>query len=68
MALWEQILLGIGAFILVLFFWPGAKTMMERRQRSGKPGLERGLNSHWRRGFVCYFIDPHGPRIMIMTA
>jgi hypothetical protein len=30
MALWEQVLLGIAAFVIVFLFWPGAKKAMEQ--------------------------------------
>ena len=31
---WEQILLGVGALILVFAFWPGAKVVMERSRQA----------------------------------
>ncbi len=30
MALWEQILLGMGSLLILFFFWPGVKAAMER--------------------------------------
>lgn len=37
MAAWEQVLLGIGALLLVFFFWPGAKAAMEKSQQAENP-------------------------------
>jgi len=34
MQLWEQILLGIAALLLVLFFWPGVKVAMDRSRQA----------------------------------
>ena len=34
MAGWEQILLGIGALLLVFFFWPGVKATMEKSRQA----------------------------------
>ena len=30
MEIWEQVLLGMGAFIILFLFWPGAKLAMQR--------------------------------------
>ena len=43
MALWEQILLGIGAFIVVLLFWPGAKKMLEQSSEAENPDWQGAL-------------------------
>lgn len=37
MAAWEQVLLGIGGLLLVFFFWPGAKTAMEKSRQAENP-------------------------------
>ncbi|MCH8845172.1 MAG: hypothetical protein IIC11_00330 [Proteobacteria bacterium] len=37
MAAWEQILLGIGALLLVFFFWPGVKVTMEKSRQAENP-------------------------------
>jgi len=37
MAAWEQVLLGIGALLLVFFFWPGAKAAMEKSREAENP-------------------------------
>jgi hypothetical protein len=37
MAMWEQVLLGIGAFIILFMFWPGAKAAMQRSKEAENP-------------------------------
>ena len=37
MATWEQVLLGVGALILVFLFWPGVKATMERSRAVENP-------------------------------
>ena len=37
MAAWEQILLGIGALILVFIFWPGNKAALEKSRQAETP-------------------------------
>ena len=37
MATWEQILLGMGAVLLVFVFWPGAKAAMEKSKAAENP-------------------------------
>ena len=37
MALWEQVLLGIAAFVIVFLFWPGAKKTMEQSKQAENP-------------------------------
>ncbi len=41
MALWEQLLLGVGGLALLLFLWPGIKHTMEKSKEAEKdwPGL-----------------------------
>ena len=34
---WEQVLLGIGAFIILFLFWPGAKAAMQRSKEAENP-------------------------------
>lgn len=43
MAMWEQILLGIGAFVLLFLFWPGAKAAMEKSKRAENPDWQGAL-------------------------
>ena len=37
MATWEQVLLGIGAVIILFLFWPGAKAALEMSRRAENP-------------------------------
>ncbi len=37
MAMWEQILLGIGAFVILFLFWPGAKAAIEKSRQAENP-------------------------------
>lgn len=37
MAVWEQILLGVGGLLLVFFFWPGAEAAMEKSKQAENP-------------------------------
>ena len=37
MATWEQVLLGIGAILILLAFWPGAKAALEMSKRAENP-------------------------------
>lgn len=37
MAIWEQVLLGIGALVLLFFFWPGAKAAMQKSREAENP-------------------------------
>ena len=41
--MWEQILLGIGAFVLLFLFWPGAKAAMERSKQAENPDWKGAL-------------------------
>ncbi len=43
MDMWEQVLLGIGAFVLVFMFWPGAKAAMERSKSAENPDWKGAL-------------------------
>jgi len=43
MAIWEQVLLGIGAFVLLFMFWPGVKAAMERSKAVEKPDWTSAL-------------------------
>ncbi len=36
MALWEQLLLGVGALVLIFFLWPGIKQTLERSKQAEK--------------------------------
>jgi len=43
MAIWEQVLLGIGAFVILFMFWPGVKAAMERSKAVEKPDWASAL-------------------------
>ena len=43
MEIWEQVLLGIGALLLLLFFWPGAKAAMEETRQAENPDWQGAL-------------------------
>jgi hypothetical protein len=43
MEIWEQVLLGIGAFILLFLFWPGAKAAMQRSKEAENPDWKGAL-------------------------
>ncbi len=37
MAIWEQVLLGVGGLLLIFFFWPGARAAMEKSRQTENP-------------------------------
>jgi hypothetical protein len=43
MALWEQILLGVGAMLMFFFFWPGAKSALQRSKEAENPDWQGAL-------------------------
>lgn len=43
MAMWEQILLGMGALLLLFFFYPGVKAAMERSRQAENPDWKGAL-------------------------
>lgn len=43
MAMWEQVLLGIAAFVILFFFWPGAKKALEQSQQAENPDWKGAL-------------------------
>lgn len=43
MAAWEQVLLGVGALVLVFLFWPGAKAAMEKSRNAENPDWKGAL-------------------------
>jgi hypothetical protein len=43
MATWEQLLLGIGAFIILFLFWPGVKAAQERSRQVENPDWRGAL-------------------------
>ena len=43
MAMWEQVLLGMGAFLILFFFWPGAKAAMESSKQAENPDWQGAL-------------------------
>ena len=53
MALWEQVLLGIAAFVIVFLFWPGAKQAMEQSKNVENPDWKAALLPI---GIVIFFV------------
>ena len=43
MGIWEQVLIGIGALLLLLFLWPGAKAAMQESQQAENPDWQGAL-------------------------
>jgi len=43
MGFWEQILLGIGAVVLLFLFWPGAKAALEKSRQAENPDWKGAL-------------------------
>lgn len=43
MALWEQILLGMGGVLLLFFFWPGVNAAMQRSREAENPDWQGAL-------------------------
>jgi hypothetical protein len=43
MAGWEQVLLGMGAVVLVFFFWPGVKAAMQKSKEAENPDWQGAL-------------------------
>ena len=43
MEMWEQILLGIGAFVILFFFWPGAKAALQKSKEAENPDWKGAL-------------------------
>jgi hypothetical protein len=43
MALWEQILLGMGGLLIFFFFWPGVKVAMQRSKEAENPDWQGAL-------------------------
>lgn len=43
MAQWEQVLLGIAAFAILFFFWPGVKKAMQQSQQAENPDWKGAL-------------------------
>ena len=43
MAIWEQVLLGIGAVVLVFLFWPGVKVAMQKSREAENPDWQGAL-------------------------
>lgn len=43
MAMWEQVMLGIAAFAIVFFFWPGAKKAIEQSKQAENPDWKGAL-------------------------
>ncbi len=43
MALWEQILMGMGGLLLFFFFWPGAKAALARSKEAENPDWKGAL-------------------------
>lgn len=43
MAVWEQVLIGIAAVILVFLFWPGARAAMQKSKEAENPDWKGAL-------------------------
>jgi hypothetical protein len=43
METWEQILLGMGALLILFMFWPGVKAAMERSREAENPDWKSAL-------------------------
>jgi heme/copper-type cytochrome/quinol oxidase subunit 2 len=43
MAIWEQVLLGMGAVVLVFLFWPGARAAMQKSKEAENPDWQGAL-------------------------
>jgi len=43
MEIWEQVLLGVGAFVILFMFWPGVKAAMERSKAVENPDWKSAL-------------------------
>ena len=43
MEMWEQIVLGMGAALLLFLFWPGAKAAMEKSKQAENPDWKGAL-------------------------
>ena len=43
MSTWEQVLLGMGAVVILFLFWPGAKKMLEKSQQAENPDWKGAL-------------------------
>lgn len=43
MALWEQILLGMGGVLIFFIFWPGVKQAMQRSKEAENPDWQGAL-------------------------
>lgn len=41
--MWEQVLVGIAAVVILFFFWPGAKAAMEKSRRAENPDWKGAL-------------------------
>lgn len=41
--MWEQVMLGIAAFAIVFFFWPGAKKAIEQSKQAENPDWKGAL-------------------------
>ncbi len=43
MAVWEQVLMGMGAFLILFLFWPGVKQAMQRSKQAENPDWQAAL-------------------------
>ena len=43
MGMWEQIILGMGAALILFLFWPGAKAALERSKQAENPDWKGAL-------------------------
>jgi len=43
MAVWEQVLLGLGGLLILFLFWPGAKVAMQKSKEAENPDWRGAL-------------------------
>jgi NADH:ubiquinone oxidoreductase subunit 6 (subunit J) len=43
MAVWEQVLLGIGAVVILFLFWPGGRAAMQKSTEAENPDWQGAL-------------------------
>ena len=43
MSMWEQVLTGIAAMVILFLFWPGTKKMLEKSQKAENPDWKGAL-------------------------
>ena len=53
MQMWEKVLLGIAAFVILFLFWPGAKQAVEQSKKVKNPDWKTALLPI---GIVIFFV------------